>query len=62
MREVIILRGLPASGKTTWAEELYRKYIENQYNVIVWLDDRTSVVNHMRSLGLPVWQVASGDF
>lgn len=43
-------------------EEIYREHIEPYYNVLVWLDDRSKVVKHMRSLGLTVFQVANGDF
>ena len=43
-------------------EEIYREEIEGKYNVVGWWDDRNQVVNHMRSLGLRVYQVANGDF
>lgn len=43
-------------------EEIYRKYIENKYNVAVVFDDRNQVVDMWRSLGLTVFQVADGDF
>lgn len=43
-------------------EEIYNEYIKDQYGVIAWFDDRNKVVKHMRSLGLPVFQVADGDF
>lgn len=43
-------------------EEIYSDHIENKYNVLMVLDDRTSVVNFWRSKGLSCWQVAPGDF
>ncbi|MEO1388269.1 MAG: AAA family ATPase [Cyanobacteria bacterium J06634_6] len=43
-------------------EEMYRAYLEGQYNVIAVFDDRKSVVEMWRSLGLTVFQVAEGDF
>lgn len=42
--------------------ELYHKYIEGVYTVRYVLDDRNSVVDLWRSLGLTTWQVAAGDF
>lgn len=43
-------------------KELYEIYIKGQYNVRFVLDDRNQVVELWRSLGLPCFQVASGDF
>lgn len=43
-------------------EEMYRANVEGQYNVIAVFDDRKSVVEMWRSLGLTVFQVAEGDF
>lgn len=43
-------------------EELYRKHIEARYDVAFVLDDRNQVVAMWRSLGLPVFQVAEGNF
>lgn len=43
-------------------EEIYRKNILGKYNVLLILDDRTSVVNFWRSKGLTCFQVAPGDF
>ncbi|HEY6115934.1 MAG TPA: polynucleotide kinase [Candidatus Dormibacteraeota bacterium] len=43
-------------------EELYRKHVEPRYEVAFVLDDRQQVVKMWRSLGLPVFQVAEGDF
>lgn len=42
--------------------DLYRKHIEGHYEVAYVLDDRNSVVEMWRSLGLTVLQVADGDF
>jgi predicted kinase len=43
-------------------EELYRAFIEPNFNVSFVLDDRGSVVSLWRELGLACWQVAPGDF
>ncbi|CAM6006383.1 unnamed protein product, partial [Sphagnum balticum] len=43
-------------------EEIYQNEIEGKYNVLVVLDDRTSVVDFWRSKGLTCWQVAPGNF
>jgi len=43
-------------------EELYKTHILPEYYVDVVFDDRDQVVNHMRSLGLTVFQVAPGNF
>lgn len=43
-------------------EEIYRTEIEPHYDVKLVLDDRAKVVKMWRSLGLPCWQVAAGDF
>lgn len=43
-------------------EEIYREHIEPFYHVIAWFDDRNKVVKHLRSLDIPVFQVADGDF
>lgn len=42
--------------------ELYEKHIAGNWNVEFILDDRDRVVRMWRSLGLPVFQVADGDF
>lgn len=42
-------------------EEMYRAHLENKVNVIAVFDDRKSVVEMWRSLGLTVFQVAEGD-
>jgi hypothetical protein len=42
--------------------ELYMQYVEPWYDVRIVYDDRTSVVNLWRSLGLACFQVAPGDF
>ncbi len=43
-------------------EEIYNKYIKNNYRVWLVVDDRDSVVGMWRKLGLECWQVAEGDF
>jgi hypothetical protein len=43
-------------------EEIFRNHIEGKYCVDFILDDRNSVVNFWRSLGLVCFQVAEGDF
>lgn len=47
---------------TVVKEEMYRAYLDGRYNVIAVFDDRKSVVEMWRSLGLSVFQVAEGDF
>lgn len=43
-------------------EELFYSYIESNYRVKFVLDDRNQVVETWRSLGLPCFQVAEGNF
>ena len=43
-------------------EEIYQAEIEGKYNVLLVLDDRTSVVAFWREKGLTCFQVAPGDF
>ena len=43
-------------------QDLFDKYVRDQYRVNVWLDDRDRVVRRMRKLGINVLQVADGDF
>jgi predicted kinase len=47
---------------TVVKEEIYRREIEGKYNVLCVFDDRNSVVEFWRSLGLICLQVADGDF
>lgn len=42
--------------------ELFDTHIRGKYNIDFVLDDRTRVVDMWRSLGLPCFQVAEGDF
>jgi predicted kinase len=42
--------------------EIYEREIKDKYNVIVWVDDRSQVVDMARSLGLTVLQCNWGDF
>ena len=43
-------------------EELFRKHIEPNYNVITVFDDRDQVVQMWRSIGLTCFQVSPGNF
>lgn len=43
-------------------EEIYRREILGRYNIRYVLDDRDKVVRLWRSLGLPCFQVAEGNF
>jgi predicted kinase len=43
-------------------KEIYQTHIEGKYNVRVVFDDRARVVKLWRSLGLPCFAVAAGDF
>lgn len=43
-------------------EELFNKYIRDNYRVRVIFDDRDQVIKLWRSLGLTCYQVADGDF
>lgn len=45
----------------TVKEEIYKQHIQGKYNVLAWIDDRPSVCRHIRSLGLPVFQVGDPD-
>jgi predicted kinase len=47
---------------TVVKKEIYQKYIEGRYNVRLVLDDRNSVVEMWRGLGLTCLQVAEGNF
>lgn len=43
-------------------KEIYENYIKDKFNVLCVLDDRQSVVDMWRSLGLTCLQVNYGDF
>lgn len=43
-------------------EEIYKEHIEGRYAIVFALDDRVSTVAFWRSLGIPTFQVADGDF
>lgn len=43
-------------------DEIFRREIEGKYNILLCLDDRNQVVDHYRSIGLTVFQVAPGNF
>lgn len=42
--------------------ELFKKYIEGNWNILFVLDDRNQVVKMWRQIGLKCFQVADGDF
>ena len=42
--------------------DLYYAYVHDNYEIIAIFDDRNSVVDMWRNLGLPCFQVAPGDF
>lgn len=43
-------------------EEMFNRYIKDKYRVIFAVDDRKSIVDLWRSLGITCLQVAEGDF
>ena len=43
-------------------ERIYKEHIEGKYNLLFGIDDRISVVNNFRSLGLTILQCNYGDF
>ena len=43
-------------------KELYRRHVKPRFEVAFVLDDRQQVVRMWRGLGLPVFQVAEGNF
>lgn len=43
-------------------EEIYNKYIKDNFNVILVVDDRKQVVDQWRSMGLKVAQMEPGEF
>lgn len=43
-------------------EEIYKTHIEGRYAIMFALDDRNQTVAFWRSLGIPTFQVADGDF
>lgn len=42
--------------------ELLETHVMERFNILFALDDRNQVVQYYRSLGIPVFQVAAGDF
>lgn len=42
--------------------DIYKRFIQNKFNVQFVLEDRTQVVKMYRDLGLPCFQVYYGDF
>lgn len=43
-------------------QEIYDNYIKDNYKILFCLDDRNQVVDFWRSIGLPCFQVAEGNF
>lgn len=43
-------------------KQIYEKHIKDKYNVLAIYEDRNQVVQMYRELGLPVFQVADGDY
>lgn len=43
-------------------EEIYQQHIAGRYAIVFALDDRNQTVAFWRSLGIPTFQVADGDF
>ena len=47
---------------TVYKEEVFRNNILPRFNVDLVFEDRRQVVDHLRHLGLEVWQVSQGRF
>lgn len=60
--EILVMRDRNKVDDTVIKYEIFNKYIRDSYNVKYALDDRNRVVKMWRSIGLPTWQVAEGDF
>jgi len=61
--ELLMRKGRDKRADPAIKAEFYRRYIQPRFQVILWLEDRTSVVRMVRDeLGLPCWQVRPGDF
>jgi DNA transposition AAA+ family ATPase len=71
--KLIVMKGLPASGKTTWSKAYVKSHPNTVrinrddlrlmlYNVRFAIDDRDRVVDAWRDLGLVCLQCAPGDF
>lgn len=43
-------------------DDFIRDHVENKYHVMAVFDDRQQVVDHLRNMGLTVFQVAPSDF
>lgn len=43
-------------------KEIYEQNFKGKYNILLILEDRSRLVKKYRELGLPVFQVAEGDF
>jgi hypothetical protein len=42
--------------------DIYKRFIQNKFNIQFVLEDRNQVVEMYRDLGLPCFQVYYGDF
>lgn len=64
MPKLLVLKGLPASGKSTYAKELVNKGWKrvNKDDLRAMIDDRNRVVDMWRSLGINTLQVDYGNF
>ncbi len=59
----LYMRGLKDFREDSYVkEDLYKDYIEPHYKVLFVVDDRKSVVQRWRELGLTCLQCAPGDF
>jgi predicted kinase len=58
----IYLREIGDTRKDSLIKEEIWKDIEKEYNILCMFDDRNQVVDHARSLGYSVFQVAEGNF
>jgi len=61
--EALFMRAA-GDGRRDWVvkTELFDAHVRADYQVALVLDDRDQVVKAWRALGLPVFQVAEGDF
>ncbi|XP_063236170.1 heterogeneous nuclear ribonucleoprotein U-like protein 1 [Bacillus rossius redtenbacheri] len=47
--EMLMMCGLPACGKTTWANEFYSKHLDKMYNIL----GSNNLIDKMKVMGLP---------
>lgn len=57
MKKLIILRGIPGSGKTTHAHELMQYYIKENKNVAHFEADMFSQSQMAHTIGSLIWLV-----